>query len=116
MATSETTREMRLPQMMRLSMSRPNRSVPSGCSELPPPIQMGGIDFLTMSPSVGLWGARNGAKTAATTSAPRIRPANQGRSRLRGVMADPGVEVAVEQIDEEVAGQVERAQHQHPRL
>src|SRR5437867_5434189 len=116
MATSETTSEIRLPQMMRLSTSRPKRSVPSGCSGSPRSIQMGGIDFLTRSPSVGLWGARYGANSAVTTSAPRMRPANQGSCRLRGVMTNPRVEIAVEQVHAQVAGEIEGTQHQHARL
>src|SRR2546422_80839 len=116
MATSETTSEIRLPQMMRLSTSRPKRSVPSGCSGLPPSIQIGGIDFLMRSPSVGLWGARYGANTAATTSAARTRPANHGSRRLRGDMANPRVEVAVEQVHAQIAGEIEGAQHQHAGL
>src|SRR5207249_5756367 len=113
MATSETTSEIRLPQMMRLSTSRPKRSVPSGCSGLPPSIQIGGIDFLMRSPSVGLWGARYGANPAATTSAARTRPANHGSRRLRGEMANPRVEVAVEQYHAEIAGEIYVDKHQH---
>src|SRR5882724_718941 len=116
MATSETTSEIRLPQMMRLSTSRPKRSVPSGCSGFPRSIQMGGIDFLMRSPSVELWGARYGANSAVTTRAPRMRPENQGSCRLRGVMANPRVEIAVEQVHEQIAGEIEGAQHQHARL
>src|SRR3989454_628179 len=116
MATSETTSEIRLPQMMRLSTSRPKRSVPSGCSGLPPSIQIGGVDFLMRWPPVGLGGARDGADTAATTSAARTRPANHGSRRLRGDMANPRVEVAVEQVHAQIAGEIEGAQHQHAGL
>src|SRR5215831_4949846 len=116
MATSETSSEMRLPQITRLSTSRPKRSVPSRCSASPPFIQIGGIDFLTMSPSVGLCGARYGANTAVTTRAARIAPANHGYCRLRAAMTDPRIEIAVQQIHAQVAGEVERAQHQHAGL
>src|SRR5712664_3205946 len=116
MATSETTSEIRLPQMIRLSTSRPKRSVPSGCSGLPCSIQRGGIDFLTRSPSVGLWGARYGANSAVTTRAPRMTQENQGSCRLRAVMANPRVEIAVEQVHAQIAGEIERAQHQHAGL
>src|SRR4029453_11667518 len=116
MATSETMSEIRLPQMIRLSTSRPKRSVPSGCSGSPRSIQTGGIDFLMMSPSVGLCGARAGAKTAVATRAPRITPANQGSRRLRSDMPDSWVEVAVQQVHHQVAGEVEGTQHQHAGL
>src|SRR5262245_35007493 len=98
--------------MIRLSTSRPKRSVPSGCSAVPRSIQMGGISLLVMSPSVGLCGASSGAKTAASTSATRIADGNHGISTLRPGMADPRVEVAIEHVDEEVADEIERAQHQ----
>src|SRR5437867_7450937 len=102
--------------MTRLSTSRPKRSVPSGCRPSPRSIQTGGISFWVMSPSVGLCGARYGANTAVSTSVTRIAPANQGSSRLRAGMADPRVEIAVEHVYEEVADEVERAQHQHAGL
>src|SRR5262245_10384748 len=116
MATSETRSETRLPQITRLSTSRPKRSVPSRCWASPPFIQIGGIDFLRRSPSVGLCGARCGANTAVTTSAARIAPANHGYCRLRAAMTDPRIEVAVQEIHAQVAGEVERAQHQHAGL
>src|SRR5712692_10566059 len=102
--------------MMRLSTSRPKRSVPRGCSAEPRPIHIGGISLAVMSPSVGLCGAKNAAKTAATTSAPRIVSENHGRSWLRTRMADPRVEIAVEHVDQEVADEIERAEHEHSRL
>src|SRR5919201_5094498 len=99
---------------MRLSTSRPKRSVPSGCSRSPPSIQIGGISFCVMSPSVGLWGARYAANAAVQTSAARMPHENQGR--LRRVMADPRVEVAVQEVDEQVSREIERAQHAHAGL
>src|SRR5215831_13229429 len=102
--------------MTRLSTSRPKRSVPSGCSRSPPSIQIGGISFWVMSPSVGLWGARDDAKTAVSTSRKRTEPANQGSSRLRPGMTDPRIEIAVEEVHEEVAGEIETAQHEHAGL
>src|SRR5262245_3849583 len=97
--------------MTRLSTSRPKRSVPSGCPLSPRSIQNGGISFWVMSPSVGLWGARYGASTAVSTSAIRIAPGNQGNSRLRTRMADPWIQVAVQDVHENVADEIERAQH-----
>src|SRR5438045_1974861 len=102
--------------MMRLSTSRPKRSVPSGCSVVPRSIHTGGMSLKLMSPSVGLCGARYGAKIAQSTSAARTLPANQGKVRLGAGTADPRVEVAVEHVDEEVPGEIERAEHQHARL
>src|SRR5882762_2647760 len=102
--------------MIRLSTSRPKRSVPRGCSAEPCSIHIDGISLALMSPSVGLCGARNAAKTAATTSAPRIVSENHGRSWLRTRMADPRIQVAVEHVDEEVADEVERAEHEDPGL
>src|SRR5262245_53330701 len=102
--------------MMRLSTSRPKRSVPSGWAGSPRSIQMGGISFAVMSPSVGLCGASTGANTAHTTSARRIVPANQGRSGLPARMANPRVQVAVEDVDAKISREVERAQHEHAGL
>src|SRR5215831_595947 len=102
--------------MIRLSTSRPKRSVPSGCSQVPCSIQTGGISFRVMSPSVGLCGAREGANTAASTRTARMVPANQGPCHLRAGMANPRVEVAIEHVDEKIPDEVERAQHQHPGL
>src|SRR5437867_2490811 len=116
MATSETRSEIRLPQMIRLSTSRPKRSVPSGCSRSPRSIHTGGIDFCVMSPSVGLWGARYGANTAVKTSAARTIPGNHGSESLGTGTPDPRVEVGVQHVHEEVARQVERAQHEHAGL
>src|SRR5262245_48551837 len=101
--------------MIRLKTSRPKRSVPSGWSQSPRSIQTGGINFRVMSPSVGLCGARYGARTAVRTRATRIAAGNQG-SCLRPGMANPRVEVAVEQIDEQIPHEIERAQHQHAGL
>src|ERR1043166_5621498 len=116
MAMSDTSSEMRLPWMMRLSTSRPKRSVPSGCSDVPRSIHTGGMSLAVMSPSVGLCGARYGAKIAQTTSASSTAPANQGHCRLGPGTANLRVEIAVEQVDEQVAGEVERAEHEHTRL
>src|SRR5262245_27824112 len=102
--------------MTRLSTSRPKRSVPSGCPASARSIQNGWISFWVMSPSVGLWGARYGANTAVSTRAIRIAPENQGSSRLRTRMANPWVEVAVEDVHEKVADEIERAQHEHAGL
>src|SRR5207249_4193115 len=116
MATSETRSEIRLPQMIRLSTSRPKRSVPSVCSRSPRSIHTGGMDFCVMSPSVGLWGARYGANTAVKTSAARTMPGNHGSESLGTGTPDPRIEVAVQHVHEEVARQVERAQHEHAGL
>src|SRR5215510_11651720 len=98
--------------MTRLRTSRPKRSVPSGCSRSPPSIQIGGISFWVMSPSVGFCGARNAAKTAVNTSRASTDPANQGSSRLRPGMTDSRIQVAVEEVHQEVAAEVETAQHE----
>src|SRR4030095_2240490 len=116
MAMSETMSEIRLPKMTRLSTSRPKRSVPSGCWPSPRSIQIGGISFWVMSPSVGLCGARYGANTAVSTSTTRITPGNQGSSRLRARMANPRVEVAIQDVHEEVADEIERAQYEDAGL
>src|SRR5262245_44906952 len=100
--------------MMRLSTSRPKRSVPSGWSQVPRSIQTGGISFVVMSPSVGLWGARTPAKAAVRTRRSRMPPGNQGSCLPR--TADPRVEVAVEEVHAQVAEQVERAEHEHAGL
>src|SRR6266571_6047166 len=102
--------------MIRLRTSRPKRSVPSGWSHSPRSIQMGGINLMVMSPSVGLCGARAAANTAVRTSAARIRPGNQGNRRLSASTANPWVEIAVEHVDEEVPREIQGAQHQHAGL
>src|SRR5712691_13280664 len=102
--------------MIRLRTSRPKRSVPNGWSQSPRSIHTGGISFAVMSPAVGLCGARYAANTAVMTSAARIAPGNQGRSRLRASMADPWIQVAVQHVHEKVRGEVKGAQHQHPGL
>src|SRR3989442_12290140 len=102
--------------MTRLSTSRPKRSVPSGCSRSPRSIQIGGISFCVMSPSVGLCGARYGANTAVSTSVTRMTPGNHGSSRLRAGMADPRVEIAVQDVHEQIPDEIERAHHQHSGL
>src|SRR4029450_577439 len=102
--------------MTRLRTSRPKRSVPSGCSQLPRSIHTGGMSFALMSPAVGLCGARYAAKMAVTTRAARMTPANQGRSRLRASMADFRIQVAVEQVHEEIPDEIEGAQNEDARL
>src|SRR6266851_3712167 len=102
--------------MMRLSTSRPKRSVPSGCSVVARSIQTGGMSFVLMSPSVGLCGASTDAKSAQSTRAARTPPANHGSCRLRAGTTDPRIQVAVEHVHEEVAAEIERAQHEHARL
>src|SRR4029450_13206941 len=98
--------------MTRLSTSRPKRSVPSGCSRSPPSIQIGGVSFCVISPSVGFCGARDVAKTAVSTSRASTDPANQGSSRLRPGMADSRIQIAVEEVHQKVAAEVETAQHE----
>src|SRR5262245_43890659 len=102
--------------MTRLKTSRPKRSVPSGCCESPPSIQTGGISFCVMSPSVGFCGAREVAKTAVSTSRASTDPANQGSSRLRPGMADSRIQIAVEEVHQEVAAKIEAAQHEDTSL
>src|SRR5947207_118678 len=102
--------------MIRLRTSRPKRSVPSGCSLVPRSIHTGGMSLMLMSPSVGLCGARYGAKTAHSTSADSTAPANQGTFRLGAGTTDLRVEVTVEHVDEEVPRKIERAEHQHASL
>src|SRR2546426_12486797 len=101
--------------MMRLNTSRPKRSVPSGCSQPPRSVHTGGISLRVMSPSVGLCGASTGARTAVSTSASNTAPENHGR-RLKRSPPDPWIEIRVEHVHTEVAGAVERAQHQHAGL
>src|SRR4029450_10680409 len=102
--------------MIRLSTSRPKRSVPSGWSQSPPSVHTGGISLREMSPSVGLCGDRYGARIAVTTSAARITTGNQGSWRLPARMADLRMSGAVEEVHAQVASQVEGAQHQDAGL
>ena len=83
----------------------------------PRSIHIGGISFLRMSPSVGLCGARTRRQQPPSPPARREpAAANHGSRAYARSMADPRVEVAVQQVHEEVAGEVEGAQHQHARL
>src|SRR2546425_3109512 len=85
----DTINEIRLPCTTRLSTSRPKRSVPSGCSQSPRSIQTGGVNFWGMSPSVGLWGAREAADTAVETNAARTMPGEQGGCRPPAPLGGP---------------------------
>ena len=62
-----TDREMRVPTMMRLKISRPCRSVPRGYSLLPPSIKTGAMPRARRSESIALWGAITGARIATST-------------------------------------------------
>src|SRR3989454_12738521 len=110
MAISETRSEIRLPQMIRLSTSRPKRSVPSGCSRSPRSIHTGGMDFCVMSPSGGLGGARYGANTSGKTGGARTVPGDPGGGSLGTRTPDPRVEIDVHHVHEEGARQVWGAQ------
>src|SRR5262245_66686575 len=68
-----------------------------------------------MSAAMGSCGASTGAESAVTTSRASTPPENHG-SDLRGAMANPRVEIAVEHVDQEVPREVEGAQHQHAGL
>src|SRR6266581_8098049 len=76
---------------MRLSTSRPKRSVPRGFSQVPRAIQTGGMDLRTILPSVGLCGASTGAHTAVTIKAANTTLGKRGTcptsTRQRGTAA-----------------------------
>jgi hypothetical protein len=83
MTTAPTFNDARAPQMMRLSMSRPSWSVPSGCSQLPPSIHAGGAKRLRKLGSVGSWGAIHGAnKPMIMTSSSTTPPTTASRFLL----------------------------------
>jgi len=65
-ASTPTSREARVPKMIRDRTSRPRSSVPSRCPAVP-----GGLKMFAKSVCSGAYGASHGAK-AATTSATRV--------------------------------------------
>src|SRR5215469_16452012 len=78
-ATSVPSSAGRVPQMSRLSTSRPNESVPSRCWPVGPPI------WLERSCLIGSYGARNGARSpisASTTMNPIARAGPRLRLRV----------------------------------
>src|SRR5215510_119071 len=97
-------------------------SVPSRCSVLPPVIQAGGRKRSDSVPTSGLWGATNSAKIARKASTTRIRIGITGRPSTRKaarrqatvspaarlgagaltLIADPRVDVGVEDVDDDV--------------
>ena len=66
-ATIETIRDTRAPWIIRLRMSRPSLSVPSGCSIDPPCCHAGGLSRLASEPFSGSYGATYCANTAGIT-------------------------------------------------
>ena len=81
---SAVTKVVRMPQIMRESMSRPRRSVPKGCSRL------GGRNFDEMSMAVGSASGSRGAARPAASTARRKRPDGAASAlRQRFVMPPP---------------------------
>src|SRR5438477_3075589 len=90
--------------MVRLSTSRPKRSVPNGCA------LDGALSASAIFISVGSYGVTTLAKIASTTMVTTM-PAPNRTSRLRSVsaIADPRVEVRVHEVDDEVRNEEEPA-------
>src|SRR5215831_2478008 len=81
--------------MIRLSISRPTLSVPSGYVGLPPGAHIGGFKRAARLPLIGSWGAINSAKklgmTNKNTRMASARPGNRltwnmARRNRRGIM------------------------------
>src|SRR5690242_3023134 len=116
--TNPATSETRVPQITRLSTSRPTLSVPSQCA------RPGRASALPRSWATGSYGASTGAATATTiatirTAAPNgarraraaRRTASQRRSRTPGssratsadsANPDSGIDPAIEEIDGQI--------------
>src|SRR5580765_2271279 len=115
-AVSPTTREMRAPYRRRLSRSRPNSSVPSGC----PAVRMG-ARRRAVSMASGSRGASQGASTAsAAITATRPRPKRAAllrrKTRTTSVIADARIEDRVEEVHGEVDDHEGRRDEQYPAL
>src|SRR5678815_493958 len=129
--------------MSRLRMSRPSLSVPRRWAELPPSCHTGGLRRLASDPFNGSWGATYGANAAGMTSRNmRIESATTGYRRasrkafaIRGrayqgsdltvivaiemspsSVANPRVEVRVQDVDQEVRHYEDRGEHDHDGL
>src|SRR5436190_2356249 len=114
--------------MVRLSTSRPKRSVPNGCAA------DGALSASATFISVGSYGvttpANAASRTMATTmDAPnttsRLRSAAPSHARrgcgaatrsLVSAIVDPRIEVGVEQVDDQVGDQEQRADEQDRAL
>src|SRR3977135_3843526 len=108
-------------------MSRPSSSVPSTKRRSPPGIQAGGTLLSITLPARGGWGASRGAATPATTTIVSTASANRTTRRARRLIqtrdwrragrgwatcgsdvtptasaADAWVEVAIQQVDEQI--------------
>src|SRR5262245_50152334 len=140
-ATSETTSETRAPWMIRLRMSRPSLSVPSGYSMLPPCCQAGGFSRLASEPFNGSCGATCDASTAGITRrnvsiasgtrgyrpAWRIACATLGRAyqgrllavtvamsgppSLPSLIPDAGIEIGVEDVHQQIGHDEDGGEH-----
>src|SRR5262249_52409007 len=117
--------EVRAPNTMRESMSRPSPSVPSQCCA------SGGMRRASMSISVGLGMGRKFASTAAVSTSAIQAAAAQNvrftRERRRGAvagsamassaaMADPGVEHRIKHVDREIEQHEADGDEQHHSL
>src|SRR5215831_11204756 len=85
--------------MIRLSISRPTLSVPSGYVGLPPGAHIGGFKRAARLPLIGSWGATHSAKrlgiTSRNTRMASARPGNRltwkmARKNRRGMMYQGG--------------------------
>src|SRR5690348_5975301 len=128
--TKPATSETRVPQITRLSTSRPTLSVPSQCA------RPGRASALPRSWATGSYGASTGAARATTIATSRTaapnggrraraarRTASQRRSRttvssrepsVDSANPDSGIDPAIEEIDGEIADdEAERDQQDH---
>src|SRR5712691_11773389 len=128
--------DTREPQMMRESMSRPSRSVPSGYFHVPPSCHTGGLKRFRRDWSCGSAGLRSGARTASSMktammpseTSGSLRPPDagavetpiSGRAMARPVgsagMPDAGVDDGIEAVDAEVHHGHDDGGGQHDRL
>src|SRR5262249_51310679 len=118
MLETATPRAMRLPWTVRLSTSRPKRSVPKGGA------RDGAVRASDALIRVGAWGARAPASAASSTMAATI-PVPKSTSRFRSAgrrarrqsdaasaIPDARVDPRVDQVDQEVGDHEERADEQ----
>src|ERR1051326_1447370 len=125
--TTDTCSDSRAPNTIRLRMSRPNVSAPSGNAQLGPAIRL--------EPTIcsGLRsGSRSAVRASSTNTVTMTRPiaaawlpnsrrgnAPTGARRLSVAplgVANPGIEEAIEHVHQRVGGDEQRCDHEHSAL
>src|SRR2546422_362263 len=75
-----------------------------------------GSDTATRTTAMRMVGNDSPTSVSRMRTASVTPPGNQGSPRLSAGMADPRVQIAIQQVHEEIPGEVEGTQHQDPGL